>query len=346
MSRVAIAKADPRDVGPAVTKVLELSGCMARITPGLKVVVKPNLITDNPEYIARGANTSIPVLECLLRILADKGTRVTVGESEVGTKVQGRHLAKTVAYMSLEELCKRYGAAFANFTEDRKVNVPLDGLHFKSFELSYRQAEADLVITIPKVKTHKYATMTCSIKNMYGMIPEARRVIYHRWLSKAIVDINTVFEGRLITLVDGMTAMEGNGPVYGDPIEMNLVLSSQDLVAADTICARLIGLDPRSIEHLQLAEKRGLGSSREIEIMGDDVALPWRVFRPAKLNTYRTFEHRLMRSPLVHILVSDGFQRHVSSHLRPITRRLRGGSFSWYLDKESINSTGMNKLSQ
>jgi uncharacterized protein (DUF362 family) len=337
MSRVAIARADPGNVDPSVARVLELAGCTGRFLPGLKVVVKPNLITDNPEYIARGANTSIPVLEALLRILSDAGCHITVGESEVGTHVQGRRLAKAARYMDLDNLCKRYGATFTNFTEDRKVTVPVDGLRFRSFELSYRQAEADLVITIPKIKTHKYATMTCSIKNMYGMIPEARRVIYHRWLSNAIVDINTVFKGRLITLVDGITAMEGNGPVYGEPVEMNMVLSSQDLVASDTICARLIGIDPHSIQHLQVAERRGLGSSRDIELVGDDVALPWRVFRPARMNTYRIFEHRLMCSPFVHILVSDGFQRHVSSHLRPITRRLRGGSFSWYLEREGNN---------
>ncbi|GAC1389781.1 MAG: hypothetical protein NVS4B11_12030 [Ktedonobacteraceae bacterium] len=334
MSCVAIAKADPTNVEPAVTRVLQLSGCMARFTPGARVVVKPNLITDNPEYIARGANTSLPVLETLLAMLADAKCVVTVGESEVGTTVQGRRLAQTVRYMDLDNLCKRYGATFANFTEDRKVSVPVEGLHFKAFDLSFRQAEADLVITIPKVKTHKYTSMTCSIKNMYGMIPEARRVIYHQWLSKAIVDINTVFKGRLMTLVDGITAMEGNGPVYGNPIEMNMLLASQDLVAADTICAQLIGLNPKSIEHLHLAERRGLGSSRDIEVIGDDVPRPWRVFRPATLNAYRTVEHRLMRSPLVHILISERFQRNVSSHLRPITRRLRGGSFSWYLDKE------------
>lgn len=331
MNKVAIVKVDPRHVAPAVTRVLELSGCTSRLTPKLKVVVKPNLITDNPDYIARGANTSIAVLESLLGMLADAQCIVTIGESEVGTSVQGRRLAQTVRYMDLNNLCKRYGATFANFTEDRKVCVPVNGLHFKNFDLSFRQAEAELVITIPKVKTHKYTGMTCSLKNMYGMIPEARRVIYHRWLSKAIVDINTVFQGRLITLVDGITAMEGNGPVYGEPVEMNMLLASQDLVAADTICAQLIGLDPKSIEHLQVAERRGLGSSRDIEVLGDEIERPWRVFRPAKLNAYRTFEHRLMRSPLVHILVSERFQRHISSHLRPITRRLRGGSFSWYL---------------
>lgn len=336
MSRVTIARADPQNVTPAVIRVLKLSDCLTRFTPGLKVVVKPNLITDNPEYIARGANTSIPVLEALLSILADAGCDVVVGESEVGTNVQGRRLAQAVRYMDLDNLCKHYGATFANFTEDRKVRVPLNGLHFKSFDLSYRQADAELVITVPKIKTHKYATMTCSLKNMYGMIPEGRRVIYHRWLSKAITDINTVFQGRLITLVDGMVAMEGNGPVYGDPVEMNMILASQDLVAADTICAQLIGLDPRSIEHLQMAEQYGLGSSCEIELVGDEGALPWRVFRPAKLNAYRTFEHRLMRSPLVHILISDWFQRHISSRLRPLTRRLRGGSFSWYLDKDQV----------
>lgn len=337
MSIVALAHAEPTKVQPAVLRVLDRAGCTPRFTRGTKVVVKPNLITDNPEYIARGANTSIPVLEALLGLLADCGCSVTVGESEVGTTVQGRRLAQTVRYMHLDAVCQRYGATFANFTEDRKVPVPVNGLHFRSFELSYRQAEADLVVTIPKIKTHKYATMTSSLKNMYGMIPEGRRVIYHRWLSQAIVDINSVFKGRLVTLVDGMITMEGNGPVYGDSIAMNMVLASQDLVAADTICARLIGLDPNAIEHLRLAERCDLGSSRDIELVGDEVTLPWRVFRPAKLNAYRTFEHRLMCSPLVHILVSEHFQRHVSSRLRPITRRLRGGSFSWYLDTNSVD---------
>jgi uncharacterized protein (DUF362 family) len=159
MSRVAIAHANPRDVAPAVARVLELSGCLARFTVGLKVVVKPNLITDNPDYIARGANTSVAVLESLLALLADAGCQVTVGESEVGTQVQGRRLAQTVRYMDLDALCKRYGATFANFTEDRKVQVPVHGLHFRSFDLSHRQAEAELVITIPKIKTHKYATI-------------------------------------------------------------------------------------------------------------------------------------------------------------------------------------------
>src|ERR1700694_1904836 len=145
MSHVAIAQADPRNIHVAVTRVLELSGCLARFTSNLKVVVKPNLITDNPDYIARGANTSAAELENLLAGLDDAGCQVTVGESEVGTQVQGRRLAKTVRYMDLDTLCKRYGATFANFTEDRKVQVPVHGLHFRSFDLSHRQAEAELV---------------------------------------------------------------------------------------------------------------------------------------------------------------------------------------------------------
>ncbi len=338
MSRVAIARADRHNVHPDVERVLELAGCLVRFTPGLKVVVKPNLITDNPAAIARGANTSVPVLEALLGLLADAGCSVTVGESEVGTQTQGRRLAQTVRCMGIDDLCARYGAALANFSEDPKVHVPVKGLHFTAFDLSYRQAEAELVIVIPKIKTHKYATMTSSLKNMYGMIPESRRVIYHRWLSQAITDINTVFQDRLITLVDGLTAMEGNGPVYGDPVEMNMVLASPDLVAADTICARLIGISPTTIEHLQIAEKRGLGSSREIELVGDEVSFPWRVFEPAHLNLYLRFEGCLMRSPLVHILISDTFQRRISSHLRPITKRLRGGAFSWYLDQDPLKS--------
>src|SRR3984893_15809847 len=114
MSRVAIAQADPRNVHLAVTRVLDLSGCLARFAPGLKVVVKPNLITDNPEDIARGANTRGAVLESLLARLSDARCQVTVGEIEVGTRVQGRRLAQAVRYMELDTLCTRYGAAFAN----------------------------------------------------------------------------------------------------------------------------------------------------------------------------------------------------------------------------------------
>jgi uncharacterized protein (DUF362 family) len=276
------------------------------------------------------------VLQSLLRIIREvrPNARVIIGESDVGTIVKGRILSKTYELMGFHKLCEEFEVEIINFSEDEKVKVSLEkGLYFKEITVPSQACKADLIINIPKIKTHKYAKLTCSLKNMFGVIPNPRRVIYHSHLNEAIVDINQMLGQKTIALVDGIISMEGNGPVYGSPVKTDVILSSADLVALDYVVAKMIGLDPDDIRYISLAESKGLGSTRNIEVFGDK-DLHWN-FKKAGRLLYTKFEGWLMRTPLVHILITPTFQKYFSRWISPVTKLLRGGSFTWY--------TGRNK---
>lgn len=334
-SKVSIRRVSDKSLQNNIFDCLEESGCLKRMESADSIVIKPNLITDNPKYIQSGANTSISVLQSLLRILrkVKPKAHVTIGESDVGTQVKGRILSNTYEIMGFNELVEEFQAEIVNFSREEKVKIPLEtGLYFKEIIVPRHALTADLIINIPKIKTHKYAKMTCSLKNMFGVIPNPRRVIYHSHLNEAIVDINQVFGPKIIALVDGIVSMEGNGPVYGTPVQTNVILSSTDLVALDYFVARMIGLNPLDIRYITLAEKVGLGSTKHFEVIGDK-DLSWD-FKKAGGLLYTKFEGWLMRTPLVHILITPTFQKYISRWVNPLTKFLRGGSFTWYLGEK------------
>ena len=331
-SLVVIRKTNAETLQNDIFSCLKESGCLTRIESSDSFVVKPNLITDNPDYIKRGANTSMAVLKALLRIIreARPASPIVIGESDVGTKVKGRILSKTYKLMEFHKLKEEFRVEIVNFSEEKKVDVPLEkGLYFKKITVPSVAYHADLIVNIPKIKTHKYAKLTCSLKNMFGVIPNPRRVIYHNHLHQAIVDINQAFGKKIIALVDGIISMEGNGPVYGTPVETNVILSSVDLVALDHVVAGMIGLNPDDIPYITLAENVGLGTTKDMDIVGEK-GLSWD-FKKAGDIFYTRFEGWLMRTPLVHVLITPTFQKYFSRWISPITKYLRGGSFTWYL---------------
>lgn len=330
-SVIAIKKVTESGLQNEINDCLKESGCLKRIEVANSIVIKPNLITDNPAYIESGANTSMAVLRSLLRIIrnAKPDARVVIGESDVGTRVKGRILSEAYRIMGFHDLCEEFNVTAVNFSEEEKVKIPLEkGLYFKEITVPAEAFKADLIIGIPKIKTHKYARLTCSLKNMFGMIPNPKRVIYHNHLDEAIVDINQAFGRKTIALVDGIVSMEGNGPVYGTPVKTNVLLSSTDLVALDYMVAKMIGLDPDDVPYIRLAESVGLGQTKNIQTLGDQ-NLQW-TFKKSGTLLYTKFEGWLMRTPLVHVLITPGFQKYISRWVGPVTKFLRGGSFTWY----------------
>jgi uncharacterized protein (DUF362 family) len=330
-SVIAIKKATEAGLRSEIHDCLQESGCLKRIEVANSIVIKPNLITDNPAYIESGANTSMAVLTSLLRIIrkTKPDARIVIGESDVGTKVKGRLLSEAYRIMGFHDLCEEFNISAVNFSEEEKVTIPLEkGLYFKEITVPAEAFKADLIIGIPKIKTHKYAKLTCSLKNMFGMIPNPKRVIYHNHLDEAIVDINQAFGRKTIALVDGIVSMEGNGPVYGTPVKTDVILASTDLVALDYVVAKMIGLDPEDIPYIRMAESVGLGQTENIRIIGNK-DLQW-AFKKSGTLLYTRFEGWLMRTPLVHILITPGFQKYISRWIGPVTKLLRGGSFTWY----------------
>jgi len=234
-----------------VLDLLDRVGLGDRLTGGARVFVKPNLVTDVQSYIDNGANTDVRVIEAVLVYLADHGVRPLLGESDIGPRLKGRKLAHALERMGVTDLQARYDFEIVNLSHEtwRRVDFP-GGDRITHLDLAARALDVDLVINLPKIKTHKYARITCALKNMYGMIPDPFRVRYHRWLFEVIAHLNSIYDGRMVVLVDGLRAMEGNGPMYGEPVDLGVLLATGDPVAADCTAAALMQIPVAEIEHL------------------------------------------------------------------------------------------------
>jgi uncharacterized protein (DUF362 family) len=157
--------------------------------------------------------------------------------------------------------------------------------------------ETDVVVSMPKVKTHHWAGVTLSLKNMFGTIPGSvygwpKNVLHWKGIDRSILDINSTMPVHFV-IADGIVAMEGNGPLHGTARNLGRIVMSDDPVAADFTCARLMGLDPYRISHqAQAAQFLGNGDVQRIEQLGE--RLP-RTVRP--FSVLPEFAHLIAGQP-------------------------------------------------
>jgi uncharacterized protein (DUF362 family)/ferredoxin len=277
-SIVAIKKIDdyqPSLVLQAMRECLApLGGMSAFVKPGQKVLLKPNLL--GPFASAKAVTTHPAVVRAAILLAQEAGGTVYVGDSP-GISSQ-LHVARSCGLMPVMEETR---AAWANFQTEREYEVPQ---HLIASQLILAQAvqEADVIISLPKLKTHGQMTFTGALKNQYGLIPGMLKSQWHfrlqkpEYLARLILDIHRIAKPAL-AIMDGIMAMEGMGPSGGQPRKVGVLLASPDLVALDTIACQLIQLDPRFVPLLAEARKLRLGATSldEINIAGED----WRVLQ-------------------------------------------------------------------
>jgi len=150
------------------------------------------------------------------------------------------------------------------------IPVPGGGRVFPEVE-SYRLVqEADVIVSLPKMKTHDQTDITCAIKKLKGLLSDKyKRMMHQEGLFDGVVDLMAAVKPKL-AVVDGIYCQEGLGPVFGKPVEMDLILASRDLVAVDAVCSRIMGFDPENVLLSKNAAERGLGTymTEEIEVVG------------------------------------------------------------------------------
>lgn len=157
-----------------------------------------------------------------------------------------------------------------NLSKDELSEVDINGLFFNKLKMSKKYIESDYLISVGKLKTHTVTKITCVLKNQFGSNPVKYKAQYHSNLDKVICDLNEIKVPDLC-LVDGIIAMEGEGPVSGIPKPMGLIIAGNDPVSTDYVCANIMGFNPKKISHIQLALKKGLGKD-EYEIFGENIA--------------------------------------------------------------------------
>ena len=283
-----------------------------------RVVLKPNLTCLDPA-MAYAANTSTELVAAVVRVLQERTADITVGESDMinAPNVYPAELAFEVS--GLDRLSSELGFKLVNWSKEPTRPVPSALL--SGFEMPIGLLDADVVISLPVLKTHGQSYYTGALKNMWGCVPRFDRFLLHRRLHECIAEVNAILRPSL-AIMDAIVGIEGRGPTYGNPRRLDLVLSSTDLVALDATAARLVGLDPGMAKHISLARRKGLGETEASAIIVDGpFAANQTTFTPARydivlrtmdfLSPYRWFTYGVLLNPLL-------FER-----LRSISRALR-----------------------
>lgn len=267
ISRVAILKADSYSarLDEILMQGLNLFKLDVR---GKAILLKPNLV----EYLPGKEVNTHPMLvgaaaECFLRLGAKS---VVVGE---GPGHQ-RDTELLLSESGFEDQLKTRKVLFVDLNRDQLIKILLEssytGLNY--LWLPQTVLEADLVVSMPKIKTHHWAGVTLSMKNMFGIVPGLKygwpkNILHWKGIHESILDICGALPVHLV-IADGILCMEGNGPLHGETRKLGIIVIGDDPVATDATMARLIGLRPEKIPHLDQASGflGNLGLSRILQL--------------------------------------------------------------------------------
>jgi len=277
VSDVAILRASDyrADLADIVGRGLRELGVVVQ---GRRVLLKPNLVEYEPGT-AINTNPAL-VAGAAVALLRAGAASVTVGEGPGHRRDTEYLLTATGLYDVLRDERLR----FVDLNHDDVRVTPLRSHHagMVSLALPASVLDADLVVSMPKLKTHHWAGMTASMKNLFGVVPGAvygwpKNVLHVHGIGASILDLAaTVRPG--LAIVDAIVGMEGDGPIMGQPRALGCVVMGTDPVAVDATCARLIGIEPFRVQYLvEAAQFLGNVSARRIRQRGED---PGRLVTP------------------------------------------------------------------
>lgn len=264
-------------VDKAVEEALTGIGGMSRfVRPGNTVLLKVNALT--PKLPEAAVTTHPAMIAAVAREVIKAGGVPLVGDSSGGIIAGQAPTKQTFQVAGIAEAAEKSGARLVNFDTSGVRAVQVDG-PVKILHIAQPVLDADVVISMPKLKTHSAAIFTGAVKNMYGCIPGFRKAEYHRMLpklkefSELLVDILSVSRPSL-AIMDGIVGMEGNGPSAGNPRKVGVVIAGADSVAVDAVASSIIGLNPFDVYSTRIAHRRGLGKGelKDIEVVGLPIA--------------------------------------------------------------------------
>jgi uncharacterized protein (DUF362 family)/Pyruvate/2-oxoacid:ferredoxin oxidoreductase delta subunit len=272
VSLVRCVSYEEERVFAAVQKGIDLLGGVHRFfKTGEMLLIKPNvLFGENPK---KCISPHPAVFSATCRLFLEAGCRLTYGDSSGFGSVKGN-----MKRAGLLDVARKLGIPMADFSHGREV-VFEDSPFIKKFTIAEGAFTCDSIVSLCKIKTHGLVRMTGAVKNQFGCIPGLLKSQYHVKLqnpfdfARMLVSLNLLLRPRLF-IMDGIMAMEGNGPRGGEPARMNVLLFSADPVALDTVMCRLIDLDPEYVPTNTFGREFGLGTCKEdeIEIKGDPIS--------------------------------------------------------------------------
>lgn len=273
-SRVVVAACSSysaADVENALNEIMQaLGGLAAFITPGQTVLVKPNLFS--PHAPEDAVTTHPELVRQVIQLCFKAGAgRVWVGDSPVGTHEEAALWSRT----------GMTAAVAGTPAELKSWQVKQAPLSCQDDILAVPEwySQVDVIISLPKLKTHCLTTMTCGLKNVYGIVSGQAKAKFHLQypspltMSAFLVRVFAALKPQL-TIADAVVAMEGNGPAHGSPLPVGVLMASRDAVALDAIGCMPLGISPSTAPMIRMAAEMDLGRMDEasIECMGSGVA--------------------------------------------------------------------------
>lgn len=256
----------PKAVRRAVFEALSLLGGPERfIRPGWRVLIKPNLIVPVGPDIP--AQTHPEVICAVAEWVREAGAIPLVGDSPAWGDVQA-----CLAALGIVERLNASGVEIVRL--DRPVRILIEGT---SIGLSRTALQADAIINLPKLKAHQQLGATFAVKNMYGCVVGKEKAFWHFAKGHSFDGFCRMLIGvyrrlaPVVNLIDGIIAMEGQGPINGCPRSLGVLVAGTDAVACEYLCCRLIGFDPAVLPILQTAAKMNFGCQNDeaIQTLGD-----------------------------------------------------------------------------
>jgi len=281
------------------------------------VIIKPNLCF--AERIP-GATTSPELVKFVTRYFAKHAKQVYVVESDALLNTADEAFDNLGIRKAVEE----EGGKILNLSE-----------HFKKTGYKYLEkpfTEHDLFVNLPVLKTHEFALITGAVKNMFGMVPEMKRIKYHPIIADVLVKMCRIHKNQLI-IMDGIDAMEGHGPTRGRSIRMNILIAGTNPAAIDTVAAEIMSIPLKDVPHIQQAREELGVENVDIECDGTSMDKLRREFKRPQLDPitaakmwvwrHKFFNNILFASPLYKITRFFGLK------IRKFTR--------WVLRMEKID---------
>lgn len=250
----------------------EFPDTVARVR-GARVVLKPNLVEYSPE---RPINTNPALIGALAEAFRQVGAAEVVVAEGAGHR---RDVEALVEMSGLAEVLRELRLPFVDLNADRTKTtaLPHDFTGFGRLELAATAAGAALLVPVAKMKTHHWAGVTLTMKNLFGTVPGAvygwpKNPLHWAGIHESIADLWTALRPGF-AVIDGVEAMEGDGPIMGSLVPMGCVLMGESCPAVDATAARLMGLRPERVRYLDLASWHGgTVDARRITVLGDAVA--------------------------------------------------------------------------